>query len=224
MKRNVLISVKELEDHTVFKSNVDTIEQCSFDSDNDISLVYSSLKVVNFDKVAATFCSRCGVCSLSSTDSFVIFNDTPCFIEFKNQKPNTKNIISKFYESLMIFCNYKDCHYDYFVKNAIFFLVFNPAKDSSDDKLYKSKKTNNSNASTNNFSKNKICSHVFQKAKTHKILFGLGELKGRICKDIYTITNREFNNLLKEAKLENHKVFSYQVHLNTLDFDESTES
>ena len=74
MNKNEFKSVNDLEEHVVFKKYVDTIEHCSYDHDNNISLVNSSLKVVNFDKVAATFCSSCGVCSLSSTDSLVIFN------------------------------------------------------------------------------------------------------------------------------------------------------
>lgn len=185
---------KNLEKEQDFSSNIKTASDCSEDRANHINLVKSLLRVVSFDNVAGVFASRIGESSLKSADSFFYLNNAPVFIEFKNEDvlvpKNVKEICEKFYNSLMIYCFYADCHYDYFKKNAVLVLVYSDSKVS-------------------NLSRVKIKQHIANLSKSKIVFFGFSKLK-EICKDVITLNENEFDLSANNFSLMTGHAFSYQ--------------
>lgn len=185
--------IKYLEYDQDFYTNIKSASECSEDHSNGVRLVSSLLGVVNFDAVAGIFASRQKQSSIRSADSFLYLNNSPVFIEFKNEDvlnpKNKKIIIEKFYKSLMIYCFYADCHYDYFKNNVIFVLVYKDKKISSSP-LYKTKK------------------HLASLSNSNLVLRGFSELKS-ICKDIITLSELEFELATKNFQLISRCGFSY---------------
>ncbi len=88
-----------------FSDALDTFENCSYDSSNNLYLCHSKIQCFNFDKIKDKVCPAPGL-QLHSVDSiyFCYKKETVYFVEFKNQKIEDarKNFIESCKDSYFI--------------------------------------------------------------------------------------------------------------------------
>lgn len=172
----------------IFDKNLDTVKNISYDSGNNEFMVNCREQIINFDKVTNSYLESInhGIDSISSCDGLVFTDDLWIFIEFKNGKiSNTGKhykVKKKVPHSLNIFCDILGINITTTREKMIFILVYNKDKNKISD----SECQNNSN------SKDFIIGHVFDKANTDPIGFGLHKYKGVYFKEVHTFNVDEF--------------------------------
>lgn len=193
--------IKDLENEVECNNSISSLKECSYDKTNDEYLIDLNKPSLNFDCLSRIVTSKFRMNIMRSADAFVYINGEPCFIEFKNTaNPKKIDLLKKFYESLIIFCQLTNAHYKYFVEHVVLYVIYNPEKN-----------VNSSDSTTNETSTSKdgLHKHSELKAKEKIVKFDLNELQGRICKNIYTLTASEFINKMNSLVLINGKKFSY---------------
>lgn len=183
----------------IFTKHICSIREASMDTDNDISMVDSDLKVVNFDGVKNEYRK-----SLKSNDAlFVDLNYRIFFIEFKNgiikDEDNIK-LYEKIYDSInilsdicckekidRIYCNV----ISYLKEHCEYILVYNEEKISPD---FLTERTELGLKRQGCLSKylHGMKKHLASKAGKEIVLFGLDFFRGYLFHSVHTYTVDEF--------------------------------
>lgn len=166
-----------------------TLKDTSYDDDNKEYMTYSTLEVVNFDKLKNQFqrglrCER----TLCSNDALFENHDGEIFmIEFKNGQIDSKvkhQLHRKSYDSVLIHMHYDKRDIRTIKENLNYILVYNEEKNPNIPG------TNESISQST--SRNRFGETLASKANTHFILFGLNYFKGYIFKEVFTLTKKQF--------------------------------
>lgn len=171
-----------------------TMKETSFDSDNKEYMTESTLEVVNFDGLKDQFVRTLNNKSkklLCSNDALFFSSEDEIFmIEFKNGKIDKNTIYNLFwknFDSILIYLHY-DLHDIKTIKSKLnYILVYNEEKNSTEEGTTDSISQSNSRV--------KIGQTLASKAKNNFILFGLNYFKGYTFKEVYTLTETEFEEL-----------------------------
>ncbi len=177
----------------IFENNISTFKETSIDNDDgkEKYMIESEIKVINFDAVKKEYMKDMGVSEVPCSIDALYTNDNEnyYFIEFKNGivKPKIYNIYNKIYDSLLIFNDITNCTISFCRKNVRFILVYNEEKNNQ-----VIDKENSSIQATP--SKNKIAKSFSNKAKKKFIMFGLEKFEKLYFKEVFTYTEKEFEN------------------------------
>ena len=177
----------------IFENNISTFKETSIDNDDgkEKYMIESEIKVINFDAVKKEYMKDMGVSEVPCSIDALYTNDNEnyYFIEFKNGivKPNIYNIYNKIYDSLLIFNDITNSTISFCRKNVRFILVYNEEKNNQ-----VIDKENSSIQATP--SKNKIAKSFSNKAKKKFIMFGLEKFEKLYFKEVFTYTEKEFEN------------------------------
>ena len=181
-------------DHEIFARNIDTFKEVSKDNStgHDEYMTHSDIRVVNFDKVKAQYAN--GLADPNdypaSVDAVAVLNNKFFLVEFKNGSiGNDKSLRKKIPESLLILCDIIKCNISDTRKEWELILVYNEKKNV--DKF------------NNKISSDKIKEHLFDKTADHYIRFGLDRYKYIYFKDVYTYTEKEFDEFLSKSLFRN---------------------
>ena len=177
----------------IFYNNIFTFKETSIDNDDgkEKYMIESEIKVINFDAVKKEYMKDMGVSEVPCSIDALYTNDNEnyYFIEFKNGivKPKIYNIYNKIYDSLLIFNDITNSTISFCRKNVRFILVYNEEKNNQ-----VIDKENSSIQATP--SKNKIAKSFSNKAKKKFIMFGLEKFEKLYFKEVFTYTEKEFEN------------------------------
>ena len=177
----------------IFENNISTFKETSIDNDDgkEKYMIVSEIKVINFDAVKKEYMKDLGVSEVPCSIDALYTNDNEnyYFIEFKNGivKPKIYNIYNKIYDSLLIFNDITNSTISFCRKNVRFILVYNEEKNNQ-----VIDKENSSIQATP--SKNKIAKSFSNKAKKKFIMFGLEKFEKLYFKEVFTYTEKEFEN------------------------------
>ncbi|MCI9050646.1 MAG: hypothetical protein HFI05_01780 [Lachnospiraceae bacterium] len=177
----------------IFENNISTFKETSIDNDDgkEKYMIESEIKVINFDAVKKEYMKDMGVSEVPCSIDALYTNDNEnyYFIEFKNGivKPKIYNIYNKIYDSLLIFNDITNSTISFCRKNVRFILVYNEEKNNQ-----VIDKENSSIQATP--SKNKIAKSFSNKAKKKFIMFGLEKFEKLYFKEVFTYTEKEFEN------------------------------
>lgn len=174
-------------DNEIFARNIDTFKEVSKDNStgHDEYMTDSDIRVVNFDKVKAQYAN--GLADPNdypaSVDAVAVLNNKFFLIEFKNGIiGNDKSLRKKIPESILILCDIIKCNISDTRKDWELILVYNEKK--------------NIDKSNNKISSDEIKKQLFEKTTAHYIRFGLERYKNIYFKDVYTYTEKEFEDFL----------------------------
>lgn len=158
------------------------LQETSKDKDNQkycCNNNYNNVEVCSFDEFKEKYIKINGIKSVDALCRDQ--NDDKIFlIEFKNGKVNRHQVLQKVYDSIIILSKRLDRPVNYFAGNYTFVLVYNQDKLSSNAKC-RSNWLKTASDKT--------------KDKRFEIRFGLEQLKGYLCKEVVTISKKEFNRL-----------------------------
>lgn len=170
-----------------------TLRETSKDTSGENGESYmtsNTAEVVNFDGFVEAYFKE-AMCKCkgppSSIDTLCKFNNNWCFIEFKNGVINAKErkgISNKIGHSLLILLKNEDIKLSDVCDNSLFILVYNEEKNC------------------NSKSKENIKNYILSKAKKEIIKFDLSKFKNVYFKDVYTLTEREFEAFISKAHVE----------------------
>ena len=171
-----------------------TLKETSFDSENKEYMTESTLEGVNFDglkdQFVRTLDNKFEELPCSNDALFFSSDDEIFMIEFKNgkiDKNTTYNLFRKNYDSILIYLHY-DLHDIETIKSKLnYILVYNKEKNSTEEGTTDSISQSNSRV--------KIGQTLASKANKNFILFGLNYFKGYTFKEVYTLTETEFEEL-----------------------------
>lgn len=188
-----------------------TLEEVSYDDSNKISMVENQLKVCSFDQVKMWYVRNkipCAKPNPKSNDALFFDNNGGCFIEFKNGRITNEvnyEINKKIYDSLFILFDlkYKDKKgnlvdsISYSRENMSYILVYNE-NNYSDSEQTKQTKAGIARQREISLSPHraKLYGSVRKLAKEEFILFGLDQFKNYLFKNVYTYTQKEFEESL----------------------------
>ena len=177
----------------IFENNISTFKETSIDNDDgkEKYMIESEIKVINFDAVKKEYMKDMGVSEVPCSIDALYTNDNEnyYFIEFKNGivKPKIYNIYNKIYDSLLIFNDITNSTISFCRKNVRFILVYNEEKNNK----VIDKENTRIQATP---SKNKIAKSFSNKAKKKFIMFGLEKFEKLYFKEVFTYTEKEFEN------------------------------
>lgn len=179
------------ENFSALKDHLCEMKDTSKDTsnDNECNMTDSTIEVVNFDKVKDTYIQNLNLSKVpSSSDALLITDNNMYLIEFKNTKISNKVIFKvhyKIYDSLLILTDIISNNVSFCRDNVVFILVYNEDKNLYDGKSAKAS----------------ITSYFMNKANVNNIRFGLERFKNLYFKDVFTYTEKEFeNNFLKKLQ------------------------
>ncbi len=186
----------------IFEDSKDTLKNTSYDLINKEYMVENEMEVIDFDKVKVKYGRDNNIHeSIKSVDAMLGTSSDLIFIEFKNGKITKdgkldskirKDIIEKFYDSILIFGDITNKTVTFTRKNGIFILVYNEDKLDS-----KTKGEITSSKAVKNFSDNSM-----KNAKKEIILFGLEQIQKKMhFKNIHTYNKKEFEKFLNEQNI-----------------------
>lgn len=160
-----------------------TVEKCSYDEDNNVTLIRSQEEMVDYDKVkydyAVAVSPELVPCSVDGL--FLDEKDEYILVEFKAGVIEIPNILKKAYDSAFILAEKKTVNVSWLRKKVEFILVFNPETAFSDPNQ---KSRYNMMRLGTKYSTKKI--EFFQKA--------MRGLKGFIYKNVSELTADEFSD------------------------------
>lgn len=184
------MEIREYKNIEIFKNNISTFRETSLDKDGKTPgyMTDSEIQVVNFDNVKKSYIKGMGLAyTPCSSDALYIRKNGELFlVEFKNgviDKPTTYNVHYKIYDSLLIFNDIVKENLSFCRENMSFVLVYNEGKNST---LYAEEKQEESSKAT-------IGKIIHKKAKKKFVRFGLDRFEKMYVKNVFTYTEREFN-------------------------------
>lgn len=181
--------MNELIEIQIFKDNIDTIREVSFDVENKVHMIDSDVNVVNFDKVKTKYANNLKLSEevSASVDALGFTEDSWVFIEFKNGKmQNEKRQIKvKIKDSLLIFCDIAKKNISETRKRMDFVLVYNEKLNPLPNQI-----TREVQASTE--ARDKIGKYFMKKANKELILYNLENFQTLYFKAVHTYTENEF--------------------------------
>lgn len=183
-----------------FSTNKKTLKELSEDTKNKKYMTESNIEAYDFDIIKEKYeennnCNKNGLCSVDA----ILFNkDTLLLIEFKNGQlyynekykdldsedklnrvSRISNIKYKIRDSILILGHITNTNLDFYRQNVIFILVYNQEKNTS---------------------KIAIQQYVNKKANRKISRFGLDRLENAFFKEVYTLTEKEFDLFLGNKK------------------------
>lgn len=174
----------------IFQDNKTTLREASKDDSSDLYMTESFLEVVNFDKVKEEYIRgmKLAYTPCSSDALYYGEDDKVYFIEFKNGLMDNRtvyNVQEKIYTSLLIYTDIIDERISSCKENLNFILVYNEKKNMDKVKKEQTKYEGDT-------CKRQIGKYFSEKARKNFIAFGLEKFKDIYFKDIYTYTQKEF--------------------------------
>ena len=192
-----------------FRSNIITLHQASFDSDGKAYMTESTLPCFDFDGIKEWYIKEKipnVKPSPASNDALLIGENGMVFIEFKNGKiDNAENnrIIQKIYDSLLILFDRavdmgwfrEDFQADisYTRNHMEYVLVYNEEKYASRFPTAQTKKGMERQKLQASVCRDKINKYVRRRGNRALVKFGLDRFRGYVFKEVYTLTESEFN-------------------------------
>lgn len=186
-------------DYPVFKDNMTTLKETSFDKEKNIYMTDMEYEAVNFDKVKSKYIENIhpGHVPLSN-DALIVINGELFFVEFKNgnMRNSIRDVRRKNYDSLLILLDYLGRTISYSRENINYILVYN--KQESEQFIEKNLLKNDEVQSSKSFD-------MFTKtmgilAKKNLDIFGLAsEFEKIYFKKVYSFTAPEFEKFINES-------------------------
>lgn len=161
---------------------------------NDIFLTDSMIPVVNFDEVKNEYVKGLKAKEApSSNDALYANGEDLFFIEFKSGDIPRKvyEIRRKIFESLLIFTDIVNVGVSYTRANMSYILVYNEEKNPLSEKEQKEMQNSQSRVDIGTYFWEK-------KAKKHYIRFDLERFEKLYFKNVYTVTQTEFEKRFVE--------------------------
>jgi hypothetical protein len=182
-----MIDIKSID---ILKNAMCPLKDASKDNHDgtDIYLTESVIPVINFDEVKNAYVKDLKAKEVpSSNDALYANGQDLFFIEFKSGDVPRKvyDIRRKIFESLLIFTDIVNVGISYTRANMSYILVYNEEKNPLSEKEQKEMQNSQSRVD--------IGTHFWEKkAKKHYIRFGLERFERLYFKNVYTITQTEF--------------------------------
>ncbi len=185
---------QEFNDIPIFKNNMTTFKETSYDKDGKEPgyMTNSEIQVINFDKVKDCYIKDMSLSSIPcSNDALYIGkNNKIFFVEFKNgdlekNKKMIFNVYNKIYDSLLIFNDIVQRNISFCRENLYFILVYNESKNCSEER----------EVTQEDSPKAMISKRIHSKAKKKFVRFGLDKFEKIYFKEVFTYTESEFENL-----------------------------
>lgn len=186
-----------------------TLEEASLDDDNGIAMTNSQFLVCQFDKVKEWYVSEkvpLANPNPKSNDALYFGEDECFFIEFKNGKISNEvnfEINKKIYDSLLILFDlqYKDKQgrfvnsISYTRQTMTYILVYNEKNYLNFGPTRQTKTgIERQKESLLSCHRNELYKGISKLAKEEFILFGLDQFKNYFFKNVYTYTEKEFED------------------------------
>lgn len=155
-------------------------------------MTQSQLKAADFDKVKSAYIRGMRLTDTPcSADALYCGKDNKVYlIEFKNgvmDKWTVYNVQEKIYTSLLIYTDIADTRISKCRENLNFILVYNESKNSDKVESERIK-------SQGDTSKRKIGKYFTEKGNSNFIAFGLEKFKNIYFENVYTYTEKEFED------------------------------
>lgn len=183
-----------------------SLEETSYDNENQTYMVHSQMKVCAFDKVKEWYVSEkipLANPNPKSNDALYFGEDGSFFIEFKNGRISDKvnfEINKKIYDSLFILFDlkYRDKKgmlvdsISYTRKRMTYILVYNEANYLKYGPTRQTKEGEKRQQITVSYHRDQLYKTVRGLAKKEFILFGLDQFQNYLFQEVHTYTEREF--------------------------------
>ena len=124
----------DLNQITIFKDHVDTLQKTSLNDDQNIYMTASQKSVVNFDAVKTKYAKQLSLSDWpASIDALIQVGQNVYFIEFKdgNLKKEVYALRRKIYESLLLYCDITKEQISDTRTYMTYILVYNKAVNNS---------------------------------------------------------------------------------------------
>lgn len=178
---------KRYDNIEIFGKNIDTFQETSKDTDSgEIKyMMQSDVEVVNFDNVKNDYIQGMKLSNTPCSNDALYIDEQGeyFFVEFKNgvmKKDKIFNVYNKIYDSLLIINDIIGENISFCREHVNFILVYNESKNPDDH----TKPVENSRVA--------IGKYFSAKASKKFVRFDLNRLKKIYFKDIYTYTEKEF--------------------------------
>lgn len=178
----------DISKYPILNNHISTLKETSKDN-HDGTVVYmtqSEAEVVNFDDVKSEYISGLSLCDAPKSNDALLINSTELatFIEFKNgifDRPKEFGIRKKIYDSMLILTDIIDKNISFTREHLDYILVYNESKNPDPKKAYSSSE-----------SRDLIDKTLLGFGKERFIKFGLEIFKNYCFKNVYTYTEKEF--------------------------------
>lgn len=181
--------MKELYEYPIFRGNISTVKETSYDDRNNEYLIDNDTEVIDFDMVKKNLLSNMGLPEegTKSVDALMCQNGRCIFIEFKNDKISgsiKKDIRIKAADSCLIYSEITSTKWSDNRVNSEFILVYSEEKNAS---------------SVEDQNRKYISSHVMGLACREMIYFEMSKLKGYHFFDVHTYNEKDFVSYLQRT-------------------------
>lgn len=173
----------------IFRKNITSFKETSKDTDSGTVkyMTQSEVEVINFDKVKEDYIRGMKLSATPcSSDALYIKNEGKLyFVEFKNgfmKKDKVFNVYNKIYDSLLILNDIIGENISFCREHVNFMLVYNESKNPSQKE----------GTDKEDSAKARIGKYFTSKANQRYIRFDLGKFKKLYFRDVFTYTEKEF--------------------------------
>lgn len=187
------MNINDIKNIKVFKDNISTLKETSFDKDNNTYMTEYDISVIDFDGVKDDYIENLKLTEIpKSNDALLkLAEDKFVFIEFKNGIVKPFNVRRKIYDSTLIFTDILNIGISYMRKNVEYILVYNESKNKNSIQEDKRKNI------TTPTSFNTIAKTITSYSGDNYVAFGLKDFENYCFKKVYTLTEKEFEEYLK---------------------------
>lgn len=194
----------ELNNYDIFCNNKSTLKETSLDSSSSEYMTQSEIVVIDFDMVKKEYEKKIGLpynedgyaCSV---DAIFCSDERITFVEFKNgnMKNQKNNVKNKLRDSLLIFGAITNQNISFTRENIDFILVYNGEKNPIPHQ--EQKKISHELSAITSLGKS-----ISKRGNQKLILFGLEKFEKLYFRQVYTFTQKEFEQyLIKHYKNTN---------------------
>ena len=174
------------------EGSITTLQAASRDGSNGEELSGSQLSVINFDRVKTDYARRLNISEPKSVDALCLDPSGDfALIEFKNRRVDKREgyeVCQKAYDSILMLSDISSLLLQGMRKRGTFVLVYNEAKNRDGAVGDDPKK-----AIQPSESREGLVAHALDRlAKTPQVRFGMEAFKGYCFKNVYTYTEKEF--------------------------------
>ena len=187
----------KIEDRKILANNTSKLKDLSWDHNDNYYMTESTLIAVNFDAVKDEYIKDLKLIKKPKSNDAIFFapNGKQVFIEFKNSsKDDIKkyDIRKKIYDSLLIYTDIINKGINYTREQMDYILVYNEYKSNigNDDP-----KTNVQDSR----SRDRIAKGFSKFGGTSYVKFGLEIFRNYCFKEIYTYSESEFEDFIKNG-------------------------
>lgn len=183
--------------YSILKNHIDTLHNLSADNGSSQQVEHvtdSQVLAVGFDQVKDEYTRNLHITNESSdsVDALLNIRGVPTFVEFRNGVIENKKIKNKARDSLLILCDITNKHIAYTRRHMDFILVYNATKNPMST-------SERGRLSEEKSSLEYICNQITKLADDKFVRFGMERLRVMYFKDVYTFTNQEFEEFLRNG-------------------------